>query len=85
MGIQYSLRRGRLAPRYRNDIRRYRIEAGLTQAMLARAIGKNRQSISDWERGRTLPTLPNGIQLARTLGTLAESLYWDFYSNHPRR
>ena len=85
MGIQYSLRRGKLAARYPNDIRRYRIESGMTQSMLAKVVGGNRASISSWERGHRVPTLRSGLRLARALGTLAESLYWDFYSDHERR
>ncbi len=85
MGVQYSLRRGKLPARYPNEIRRYRIESGLTQRALASSIGRDRREISSWERGQTMPTLPVGLKLARELATLTESLYWGLYSKHPRR
>ncbi len=85
MGVQYSLRRGKLPARYPNQIRHYRIESGLTQRALASSIGRDRREISSWERGQTLPTLPVGLQIARELNTLTESLYWDYYSKYPRR
>ncbi len=85
MGVQFSLRRGRIPKRHPNEIRRYRIQSGLTQRALAHAIGRDRRDVSSWERGITLPTLPTGLRLARRLNTLAEALFWDFYSKYPQR
>lgn len=80
MMVQYTLRRSTMPPRFPNQIREYRIRAGLTQRRLAEMIGHGRSIVSAWERGRFLPSLPNVFRLARTLGTLAESLYVDLYS-----
>lgn len=35
--------------------------------------------VSRWERGKTLPTVPNLFRLAKALNTFAEALYPDFY------
>jgi putative transcriptional regulator len=66
--------------RFPNEIREYRLKAGLSQKALAALLGKGRPMISAWERGRRLPTLPSALRLAKSLNTLAESLYWRFYS-----
>jgi transcriptional regulator with XRE-family HTH domain len=43
-------------------------------------LGRGRNAVSSWERGLTLPSVPRLLKMAKTLGTLAESLYMDFYS-----
>jgi transcriptional regulator with XRE-family HTH domain len=80
MLVQHTPRLTRCAPRFPNRIRRYRLQAGLTQRSLAQQIGQRRASVSAWERGRHLPTVPNLFRLARALSTLAESLYWGLYT-----
>jgi hypothetical protein len=47
--------------------------------MLGELVGKGRSIVSGWERGRSLPNLPNVIRLARSLSTLVESLYAALY------
>ena len=74
-----------MPPRFPNQIREYHIRAGLTQRRLAEMIGHGRSIVSAWERGRFLPSLPNAFRLAKTLGTLVESLYVDLYCPHPRK
>ncbi len=37
-----------------------------------------------WERGLTLPSVPKLLRMAKVLGTLAESLYMDFYTTFPK-
>jgi putative transcriptional regulator len=81
--VQFTLRRLCAAPRFPNRIREYRLQANLTQAMLGKLMGKGRSVVSTWERGHSLPSLPNAFRLARALGTLVESLYAALYS--PKR
>ncbi len=72
--------RATLGP-HRNSIRRYRLRANLTQQDLAERLGVVRwQTVSEWERGWRLPRLRNLLRMAKELGTLVESLYWDFYA-----
>jgi transcriptional regulator with XRE-family HTH domain len=77
--IQYTRRRAGIPVKYPNSIREYRLRAGITQAKLGETIGKGRSLVSAWERGHSLPTLPNAFRLARALNTLAEALYAGFY------
>ena len=79
MRPQYSSRLRRIRPRVRNEIRRYRLQVGITQRELAKRLGVRLATISDWERGMACPSLPMAIKLARLLSTLAEGLYPDFY------
>jgi DNA-binding XRE family transcriptional regulator len=69
------------APKFANRIREYRLKAGLTQRALGAALGVTRRAISAWERGLSCPTVPSLMRLAKTLGTLAESLYFSFYTS----
>ena len=46
------------------NIKIRRIEAGLTQAALAEAIGVTTQQISNWERGQSLITLSRLIDIS---------------------
>lgn len=80
---QFTYRRTKVRPRFPNAIREYRLRAGLTQARLARMLGKTRGIVSSWECGHVLPTVPNLFRLAKTLGTLAESLYIALYCIRP--
>jgi DNA-binding XRE family transcriptional regulator len=77
--FQRTPRRPRVPPRYPNRIREYRIKLGQSQASLAKAVGRSLSMISAWERGRTLPTLPNLFRLSKALSTFAEALYPTFY------
>lgn len=83
MPPQHSLRLRRLAPRYGNDIRRYRLQLGLTQLEVARSLGTRSATVSSWERGQTCPTGPMLLKLAKVLNTLAEALYPQFYALAP--
>jgi len=84
MTIQYTQRGPRHAPRFPNKIREYRLKAGLTQRGLGAMLGRGEDAISSWERGQKLPTVPRLLKMAKILGTLAESLYMDFYSTFPK-
>lgn len=80
MLVQHTARLAGRPPRFPNRIRRYRLQAGLTQRLLAERIGERRASVSAWERGRHLPNVVSLFRLARALDTLSASLYWDVYT-----
>jgi transcriptional regulator with XRE-family HTH domain len=80
MQLQQTPRLTLRQSRYPNEIRRYRIAAGLSQDDLGARIGRTRSVVSAWERGRILPSLSNLFLLARALDTLVESLYWGMYT-----
>ena len=80
MEVQHTPRPSRHAPRFPNQIREYRLKAGLSQRSLGEILGRGRNAISSWERGLTLPSVPRLMKMAKVLGTLAESLYQTFYS-----
>lgn len=79
MSPQYSARLRRIPTKIPNAIRQYRLKAGLTQGQLAERLKVRSETISAWERGLTCPTVSFLLRLAKTLGTLAESLYPQFY------
>ena len=79
MRPQYSTRLRRLRPKVQNEIRRYRLQLGITQRELAGRLGVRLSTLSDWERGMTCPSVPMVLRLARILNTLAEGLYPEFY------
>jgi transcriptional regulator with XRE-family HTH domain len=79
MRPQYSSRLRRLRPKVHNEIRRYRLQLGITQRELARQVGVRLSTFSSWERGLTCPSVPMLFKLAKLLSTLAESLYPEFY------
>ena len=84
MPVQHTPRPSRHAPRFPNRIREYRLKAGLTQRKLAEILGRGRDAVSSWERGRSLPSVPKLMRMAKVLGTLAEALYQDFYAMLPK-
>lgn len=79
MKPQYSTRLRRIPPKVRNEIRRYRLQLGLTQRELARQLGVRLSTMSSWERGMTCPSARMVFRLAKLLSTLGEALYPDFY------
>ena len=79
MKPQYSSRLRRIRPKVHNEIRRYRLQLGITQRELARQVGVRLSTFSDWERGITCPSVPMVFKLAKLLSTLAEGLYPEFY------
>ena len=81
--VQHTPRALRHAPRFPNRIREYRLKAGLSQRKLAALLGRGRDAVSSWERGLTLPNVPRLLRMSKILGTLAESLYMEFYSTFP--
>ena len=61
----------------RNTVREVRLERGLSQAELGKAMGVSRQTIISIETGRYLPSLPLAISLARFFDTAVEELFHD--------
>ncbi|HVX41068.1 MAG TPA: helix-turn-helix transcriptional regulator [Gemmatimonadaceae bacterium] len=61
----------------RNDIRERRAGEGLSQAVLATAVGVSRQTINSIETGRYVPSLPLALALARYFGTTVEEMFDD--------
>ena len=59
-----------------NRVRDFRIEKGLSQLDLARAIGVARQTINMIENDKYNPTLELCINLAKALETDLNSLFW---------
>jgi len=84
MEVQHTPRASRHTPRFPNKIREYRLKAGLSQRKLAGLLGRGKDAVSSWERGLTLPNVPRLLKMAKILGTLAESLYIDFYATFPK-
>jgi len=80
MEVQHTPRSSRHVPRFPNAIREYRLKAGLSQRALASMLGRGRNAVSSWERGRSLPSVPRLMRMAKILATLAEALYFQFYS-----
>ena len=80
MPMQQTPRISHRPSRHPNQIRHYRIAAGLSQSELGARIGRTRSVVSAWERGRYLPSVTNVFLLARSLDTLVESLYWGLYT-----
>lgn len=80
MSLQQTPRLRQRPSGHPNQIRNYRIAAGLSQSELGARIRRTRSVVSAWERGRYLPSVTNLFLLARALDTLGESLYWDLYT-----
>jgi putative transcriptional regulator len=59
----------------RNDVRRLREEAGLSQAALGAELGVSRQTVISIESGRYDPSLPLAIAIARHFGLTVEEIF----------
>jgi putative transcriptional regulator len=59
----------------RNSLRERRIQAGLTQAELAAALGVSRQTVISIESERYLPSLPLAFRIARLFDVPLENLF----------
>jgi len=55
------------------------LKAGLTQRALGKAVGRLRWAVAAWERGSTLPRVPDLFRLAKALNTFVEALYPGLY------
>ena len=59
----------------RNEIRRLREEAGLSQGALASELGVSRQTVNSLETGRYDPSLPLAFAVARYFGATLEEIF----------
>ena len=59
----------------RNEIRRLREEAGVSQAALAATLGVSRQTVNSLETGRYDPSLPLAFAIARHFRTSIEEIF----------
>ena len=54
-----------------------RMEAGLSQAELAQAVGATRQTVGLIEAGKYNPSLKLCVAICKTLGKTLDDLFWD--------
>lgn len=59
----------------RNNVRRHRLLAELTQEELAERVGVTRQTIFSVEKGRYNPSVGLALRLAKTFGVPVEALF----------
>lgn len=62
---------------YGNNIRRIRIERGLSQEELAQAVGVTGSAISRWESGQRQPNIEKLKKLSAALGVTVDELLQD--------
>ena len=59
-----------------NNLKEYRLKAGLTQKDLAAELGfKSEDRISHWEKGQAYPSVPNLLKIEKIFGVLARDIY----------
>ncbi len=63
-----------------NSFKLLRMSQGLTQAALAKKIGVNTITVSQWERGKYSPTASNVPKVAKALGITPKQLLDIFYN-----
>ena len=61
---------------FANNLRYYREKSGLTQMELAEKLGYTSKSVSKWESGNGLPTLPVMTQIAQLFSVSLDSLVY---------
>lgn len=54
-----------------------RVTRGISQGMLAEALGVSRQTINSIENGRYLPSLPLALAIARFFEVAVEEMFHD--------
>lgn len=64
------------------NIRKYRIEKGLSQRELGELVGMTQQQIAQYENGKRKPKLETLDKLAKALGVKPGQLYFDEYIVH---
>jgi putative transcriptional regulator len=58
-----------------NDVKERRLERGLSQAELAKAMSVSRQTINSIETGKYVPSLPLALALGRFFGVPVEEMF----------
>ena len=64
-----------LAQRMESDLRKIRLDQGISQERLAREVGVSRQTIVNIEKGLTVPNVLLAVALAGALAVAVESLF----------
>jgi putative transcriptional regulator len=59
-----------------NKLRGFRVEAGLTQEAVARAIGVTRQTVIAMEKGNYVPSVLLALLSAKLFGRTVEELFY---------
>jgi DNA-binding XRE family transcriptional regulator len=63
-----------------NNLKEYRVKAGLTQKEVARKLGfTNEVSICHWEQGKNIPNVINLLKLCKLYNSNTESLYSELH------
>ena len=68
---------------FSDNLRRLRLEKGLTQEQLAEALGVSAQSISRWECGNTLPDVLLLPEIAKIYAVTVDDLYREEVTAYP--
>ena len=58
----------------KDNLRKYREQKGLSQEQLADEVHVVRQTVSKWERGKSVPDASMLVELTRALGVTAADL-----------
>lgn len=58
------------------NIKKLRTSAGMNQEQLAELLGVTRQTVSNWERGVSMPDMDSLERIALVFGTSVESLIY---------
>lgn len=63
--------------KFGENLKKYRLQAGLTQAELAEIIGVAQPTIAEYEIGKKTPVVNKAIKIAEILNTTCEKLFED--------
>jgi putative transcriptional regulator len=61
----------------RVSIRALRIDRGMTQAELAKALNVTKKTVGSWEQGKTCPRLDKIEAICEVLGASYDSIRWN--------
>ena len=69
---------------FRISLAAARVNAGMTQEEVAEVTGKSKQTIINWEKGRTAPGIPEIDMLARIYKIPQSNIFLPSYSTNSR-
>lgn len=61
----------------RMSMKAVRIDRGMTQAELAKALNVNKKTVSSWEQGKTCPKADKIDAICETLNVSYDSVRWN--------
>ena len=64
-----------------NNLKEYRLKAGLTQKQVAETLKVFEERISHWEKGNNVPTIENLFKLSLLYKTKIENFYKSYIPN----